>query len=559
MSAPTKDNAHIRSNPEAFQEAYERARELFGGIEGVAGVAFGQKKVAGLYNDQLAIVVFVKEKKDESELPPEQRIPVSFEGYPTDVRIVRRGTAEGCDNTTRYDKIQGGIQIMVQTANGYGKGTLGCIVKKRGDKGRENVYLLSNKHVLYSPGKGSGTAVRHPTESDSILGPVQAGGLYGNFPSPTSNSPKYFVDAAIAKIDLDSCCGCTKDTTAVEENLIVDLQLNGVNSIGDVRSVINDQSIIFTNDNPRKVFKVGRTTGKTTGKVMLINAPLDADPPPDVENGAAVSALNTIVIEFDVTSTANGLNCKGQPRFTDDGDSGSIVLDENNRVIGLHTHRGVAGADGLIPSHACHILPVLDHLGICIPVTTGTSHGSSKATDGSGLESYFEGLGPGDFEVPDGEIGFASRQLQTVPATAVFPAPTLSSDDEAQHMYALLDALRETEKGRGLHDTFGQIRREIGYLVRNCRPVKVAWHRNQGPAFFAHVLNHLRGHADEVPREVRGVSRETLLNRLTEELSKNGSNSLRRAIEEYSDDFKSIASFSNVHEGIDWLRDKENP
>jgi hypothetical protein len=129
MSAPTKDNAHIRSNPEAFQEAYERARELFGRIEGVVGVAFGQKKVAGLYNDQLAIVVFVKEKKDEAELPPEQRIPTSFEGYPTDVRIVRRGTAEGCDNTTQYDKIQGGIQIMVKTANGYVQCTLGCIEK----------------------------------------------------------------------------------------------------------------------------------------------------------------------------------------------------------------------------------------------------------------------------------------------------------------------------------------------------------------------------------------------------------------------------------------------
>ena len=114
MAEPTKDKAHVHANPDAFREAYLRAREVFRKLDGVVGVAFGQKRVGTEYQDNVAIVVFVREKKKEEDIPPEQRIPESFEGYPTDVRVVRKGVAEGCDNTTAYDKIQGGIQIMVE-------------------------------------------------------------------------------------------------------------------------------------------------------------------------------------------------------------------------------------------------------------------------------------------------------------------------------------------------------------------------------------------------------------------------------------------------------------
>jgi hypothetical protein len=562
MSEPTKDKAHVIANPDAFREAYARAREIFGKIEGVVGVAFGQKRVGLEYQDNVAIVVFVKEKKKEEDIPPAQRIPPSFEGYPTDVRVVRKGIAEVCDNTTKYDKIKGGIQIMVERTSGYNEGTLGCLVKKRGDRGRENVYLLTNKHVLYSPGKGAGADVRHPSQEDSLLGTVQEGGLYGNFPYPAENpaAPQYFIDAAIARIHLDStCCGstCTKDTTEVEETLIVDLQVNGVNSIGDVRDVTNDPLI-----SGAKVFKVGRTTGKTTGFVRLVNAPLTADPPPDQAGGANVAAQNTIYVEFDVTSAAGGKNCKGNPCFTEQGDSGSVYVDEQSRVIGLHTHRGVPVLSPLEPSHGCHILPVLDHLRICIPVTTGTSHGSSGATDGSGIEPFSPTapLGPGDFPLPDGQIGFASQQIaaERTP-TLGFPDPAPLSDEEAEHMRELLDALRETAKGRELHRVFGDVRREIGYLIRNCRPVKVAWHRNQGPAFFALFLNHIKGYTAEVPREVKGIPRDILLARMAEALRAHGGNSLRRAIDEYSEELIAvIPTLNSAQDCIVFLRQTEN-
>ena len=553
MTEPLKDKAHALANQDEFRQAYLRAREYFSKFPGVVGVAVGQKRVGVDYQDNIAIVVYVAEKKKEEDVPPEQRIPPSFEGYPTDVRVVERGVAEPCDNQTKYDKIQGGIQIMVEDSNSAG--TLGCIVKRRNDRGRENVYLLTNKHVLYSPTKGAGAAVKHPTNDDASLGPVQPGGLYGNFPHPASNpaAPMYFIDASIARIDLDSrCCGCTctHDTTDVEETSIVDLQLNGLNTISDVRDVTLDPTIIG-----QQVFKVGRSTSKTRGIVRLVNAPLTADPPPDQVGGANVAAQNTIYVEFDVTSTPNGLNCHNLARFTDAGDSGSIVLDGNSNVIGLHTHRGVPKVSVLIPSHACHIVPVLDYLNICIPCTTGTSHGSSKATDGSGLNPT--SLELGDFVIPDGDIVFVSQAAGAEEGRErAFPAPVPLSQEEEEHMRELLAVLRETERGRELHRVFRDVRREIGYLVRNCRPVKVAWHRNQGPAFLAHILNHLKGHTAEIPREIQGVSLQTLLLRMGEVLKVHGGNSLRNAVDQFGVELAEAApTIRSAEDCIDYLRE----
>ena len=553
MSEPIKDKAYVEAHPDDFREAYARAREHFSNFPGVAGVAFGQKRVGTEYQDNVAIVIYVIEKKDEAEIPPDQVIPPSFEGYPTDVRVVRKGIAEVCDNQTEYDKIKGGIQIMVEIENGYAQGTLGCLVKKRGDRGRDNVYLLTNKHVLYSPGKGAGADVRHPTESDTLIGSVQEGGLYENvrYPATDPAAPQYFVDAAIARIDLDStCCGstCSKDQVKVDETLIVDLQVNGVNSIADVRDITNDPLIVG-----KKVFKVGRTTGKTTGIVRLVNAPLTADPPPDQQGGANVAAQNTIYVEFDVASAPGGKNCHGNTRFTEEGDSGSVYIDEQNRIIGLHTHRGVPVVSALIPSHGCHIIPVLDSLGICVPVTTGTSHGSSLAIDGSGLEPLHP-LGPGDFPLPDGQIGFASQQI-TTPSPEFLDRPPVS-DEEEDHMRELLDAFRQTAKGRELHRVFGDVRREIGYLIRNCRPVKVTWHRNQGPAFLTHVLNHIKGHTDYIPHEVRGISRETLVAKMSEVLRVHGGNSVRRALDQYSEEIIGVAvTLNSAQECIAYLEE----
>jgi hypothetical protein len=174
---------------------------------------------------------------------------------------------------------------------------------------------------------------------------------------------------------------------------------------------------------------------------------------------------------------------------------------------------------------AVHIVPVLDHLGICIPCAPGASgHGSSLASDGSGLA-------PIPLPVPQSRLGSQIGFLGE--GTAMAPVPL----DEAQgrRMHALLDEFRATQAGGPLYAAIDQLRRELGYLVRNVRPVKVVWGRHQGPAWLNHFLNHIAGHAATVPHEIKGVSRRALLEQMRDVLDLYGSKPLREALARHGD------------------------
>ena len=242
------------------------------------------------------------------------------------------------------------------------------------------------------------------------------------------------------------------------------------------------------------------------------------------------------------------------------GDSGSIVVDSDNRAIGLlisvTREASAIGSDVGFLSYACHIVPVLDELGICIPTTGGTEHGSSLATDGSGLALYD---GPLELPADDGRVIFSAHGAAGARVTGI-PSPpgvTPFTDEQRASLMPLLDALRETERGRELHEAFAQLRRELVYLVRTRRPVKVAWHRNRGPAFLACLLNHLKDEAAVIPREIGGVSRATLLERMGQLFSEQGSDALREAIRRHRDVVMLLADAETVQECFEILRRAE--
>jgi len=366
----------------------------------------------------------------------------------------------------------------------------------------------------------------------------------------------FFLDCGLARLDLDSKCfgsTCTQDKTHYDTT-VTDLQVNGVNTFSGVRSIARDPSIVVprTGSAPGvipHVFKVGRTTGKTRGIVRSVGATFNTIDL-TVAGHPAVTGHNVIEIDFDPASGTGGVNCHGNPWFAEHGDSGSIVVDDAGRVVGIIT--GVP--DPSIPNQdaavACHILPVLDKLGICIPTTAGTAHGSCAATDGSGTAPA----------AAAGSGGTAGRLGVAFPLAreAEIPDPVPVSAGQQARLFALRDRFRETARGRELHAAFGQVRRELGYLVRNVRPVKVAWHRTEGPVFFAHVLNHLRGEAGFIPLAVNGVTRGAMLERMAAALAAHASNPLRAALERYRGELMPILSeATTVDECIDRFREME--
>lgn len=592
MSASLKDNEHIRADQAAFMESFVRAREALGRIDGVAGVGFGHKETAGDFTNDLGITVWVREKKAVDVLSPADRVPATFEGYRTDVRVVPIGELAACDNKTHYPEIKGGIQVeskptWPKDATAVPEGTLGCIVQRRGDTSRENVYLLSCDHVLRANGAGTGDYVYHPsairkggTSVTDGLGPIHELHKRGNAWSTVPGAPPstaggsagppftagFYVDAAIARINIDSKCmgsTCTKDTIVVQKTKVLDLLLGGV--LTDVRSIAMDPSIALPRpsdpladvingapDSLHRVYKVGRTTRRTTGIVRNVLCPAtfqenDGDPLTTCEN----------VFEIDFApKTAEHItwNCMNHKSFAEKGDSGSVVVDDANRVIGLVLLKAKFPApnDSLrFRSYACHIMPVLEELKICIPTTTGTTWGNAAATDGTGTTPLVRA----DTMQPERGVVPLSRERSGASARSI-PAfePVPVSDEQQSRMLDLRDAFRETASARELHESFAEVRREVGYLVRNCRPVTVVWHRNRGPAFLACAINHLKGDAETVPGEIGGVTRAALLARMGAVLVAHGSNPLRAAIERHGTLVLRLAESATVQACIDALR-----
>ena len=574
-----KDNEHIRTDQAAFFDTFLRAREAFRHIDGVDGVGFGHKETGGAFTNDVAITVFVREKKPSESLGPGDRIPPTFEGYRTDVRVPVLAQLLTCDDQTHYPVIKGGIQIEsnprtpVTTPGREETGTLGCIVKQRGNDDRDNVFLLTCEHVLTARGAQVDDYMYHPRAprkaagaTGEALGAIQPGArsTHVNATVPgatpgTTITDHFYIDAGIARINIDSKClgtRCTKDSIKVDQTLVFQL-----GDLTDVRSIVADTSIVLPRQDPDvidsvaqtfpRVFKVGRTTGKTTGVVRNVMATTHFRLSP---TSPRVQVDNVIEIDYAPLSGEPALNCKDAKAFAEPGDSGAVVVDADNHVVGLVFMRSTTPepSDPLrFRAFACHILPVLDTLGICIVTKGGTSHGSSGALDGSGVTPARTAA---DEPRGDGMILLAADPRDS---EAPWPEPEPGTEQQSANMLAFRDALRETALGREVHDTFRDVRREIGYLIRSCRPVKVVWHRNQGPAFMAHVIEHLLGEAPTIPREINGVPRETLLRWMGEVLVVHGSHPLSDAIERFSPMILSMVDAETAHDCLAMLRRAE--
>jgi hypothetical protein len=573
MTPPTKDNAHIAANHQAFMDSYGRAREQLAKLDGVVGVGFGLKVTGSKITDDVAIVVHVRAKKSPDALAPEQRVPQSFEGYRTDVREIAPVTLmpTSCDNDQAYPKIQGGIQIEPWPSAAPlnklpDRGTLGCLVRKRQSTSDDNWYALTCSHVVFDVG-GLGTkdgdGIYHPYKPRKDSGgTVRSGTLLGSVNTFDTMDGVFsgdvnYIDCGVVRLDIGSTCfgsscGNARLQTAPT---IINLNVTGQawitpqnnNQVTDVRSVESDSAITA-----EKVFKAGRTTGRTIGRVININVPagnvfgLDG----------TISRPNCIEIVLD-----SGLNCQNTNCFGWDGDSGSVVVDDHNRVIGLLFARSTNPTTGSqYSAFACHIVSVLDVLQVCVPVPAppdgGTSHGTTNATDGSGLTPprTLADLQALDASNPPG-LAFGAATLTSRAARASdAAAPTPLSASQQTRLTTLRDALRETPRGAEWDDALSDAVREIASLVRHSRPVKLVWHRNRGPAFLARTLNHLRGDADSIPLEIDGVTRAQLLERMRVVLNAHGSHPLRTHLEQFAPLLPQLAEAITADQLISSLR-----
>lgn len=476
---------------------HARAEAELTRIPGVLGVGFGRKEVDGKVTDQVSLRVYVAEKKSPAELAPEEMVPDSFEGIPTDVLVVREIKRVPCEDQDTHSPLIGGISITDFHGSGgsSGRGTLGFFATLNGVAGPENVVLITNHHVLASAAVGdtvyhpqwmtpSGGGPRAMVTNTGPIAKVHAlpAEADHNFTYPGEAAADYFVDCASAKLDICISSWCNTNCGVSYKNEIRDLNIGGNSRIESVARVAQSD---LNAPGDYVVYKVGARTSKTTGHVIDI---------------AAVISGGNRLIEIDAAAP----DCDGIDRFAAEGDSGSAVINAQNQLVGLLF---AVSASDASRAFACHIHPVMDRLAIT-PISAANPPVGPAGQARADVRGFIDGLNE--------TIPLRERFLATPQGTEVYAAVLAH-------------------------------RAEVVALVNHRRPVTVAWHRAQGPAFLAHGVENARNPGHRVPREIDSVDRETLARRMAEILTLHGSAELKDAMAQWLpvvlahiDDFDSL-------------------
>ncbi|QQQ76119.1 hypothetical protein IOD16_34610 [Saccharothrix sp. 6-C] len=288
---------------------------------GVVGVDLGEKTAGGRATGRLAIVVYVRRKGPAAQFA----IPPEVLGVPTDVvedtfwPHHTIASPEGVSGAERHESLAGGIGLgpsravrlvppdVPEVDDYVVAGTLGALVTPRG---RHIVMALTAFHVAcVDDAWAVGDPMVHPSRVD--------GG------HPVHDRVGALARAALsARVD---AAAITLTTPRARAEVV------GLGAVtGQARARVGD-----------RVRKRGRTTAVTEGVVASTDAVITLD----FGVGLGVRRLyDQIRIET--------------PRFADHGDSGAVLLDDANRVVGLYCggspDRGFANPVG----------PVLDQLDV---------------------------------------------------------------------------------------------------------------------------------------------------------------------------------------------------
>lgn len=263
----------------------------------IVGIGISEKVVETKPIGELALCFYVKKKKPASKVRPDCLIPPVLalaEPLPvfTDVKVLGEVRPENKVNAQRRPIVSGySVGHYRVTA-----GTIAAIVKKG-----EGSFILSNSHVLADSGRGKqGDPILYPGDEDGGKRPADKVAELTKFvPFVRGGGFVNRVDAAIARI--------------VEDRL------------GDVSYAVQGAKMplgMIAPERGMKVVKRGRTTGTTKSKILDIHFRVALQYP----GVGKIGFLDQVLCE----------------RYTDGGDSGSLVVDsKSGKVVGLH----FAGAD----------------------------------------------------------------------------------------------------------------------------------------------------------------------------------------------------------------------
>ena len=271
---------------------------------GIVGLGVGEKISNGQPTGELSLRVYVERKLPKravaQPIPSAVTVPEVGE-LTTDVIELGHVEPQSFRERTRPAMPGCGLGHITATV-----GTFGCLVKRPGDDG---LYILSNSHVLADVGFAQ--------SGDPIVQPGSLDG--GDATEDALATLAEFVPFTFADVGFDNQVDAAIARVRRRDWVVTQIRELGV-APGGVGRVIR---------RGMQIKKVGRTTGYTTGVIQDVHFRTALDYPRP--NGARTQRVGF----------KDQVLCS---RYSDGGDSGAIVLNSSNRVIGLHFAGAVSGS-----------------------------------------------------------------------------------------------------------------------------------------------------------------------------------------------------------------------
>lgn len=446
---------------------YLKAARAFARVPDVLGVGVGFKETAGRLTSTVALRVTVRHKLPRQRLSVRELIPSTFCGWPTDV----------CEPLSSYaigERLIGGTEISSRRAMVGAAGTLGCLAQRSGSSDR---FVLTAGHVLFDE-LGTiepGGEVGAPDVSccwvcaTGVIGEVAEGRIDDRF------------DVGLVRLNgrrvaVQRIPGLGKDANGHNADMIM-----GVAPLREMQGGVRSPLALGEH-----VRKVGATTGLTGGTVVGLEVSL----PPDGE----LPALSGQIVIRPLQD--EGSEKDGKVDFCRTGDSGAVVVNDNNEVAALLVRAPIFTTE---------------------PPWVGL---------GGGATNLHQILGALNVTIPRSYEPRATRPTSAlVSGGRLVRPPRLTEPERAGRLVleAIREELRRFPLGRRLVDAIERHRPEIGHLVNHQRRVTVAWHRAHGPAFLALFLRELRSVDQPMPHTVNGAPITQGLVAMRRALEENGS------------------------------------
>jgi hypothetical protein len=296
-------------------------------ITNVCHIGVGAKEKNGEVTDEFAFRVYVDKKAPSAALPSDKVIPSLIKNIPTDV-IVHSKT-EMLVDSSKARPLKGGFQIRNEFVRGKGEhlvGTLGCLAQV--DNATQDLVGLSCEHVLMAGQANLRVNIGQPKYSVSCCCCV-----HGQIGAVINSQKDDKVDCGIIHLDED-----------IREEVTTAGTMNEIEGI--ISPIVGvAQAVCF-----EPVLKRGRTTELTTGEVIDI-----------IYDGSQILIHPT----------------GGSPKFADHGDSGSVIVNASDRVIGLlwatdaaTRTKGVANHIGQVMQEMNILIAGQSNTGLALPGDT---------------------------------------------------------------------------------------------------------------------------------------------------------------------------------------------